>query len=75
MDKDGKKEIIELISKIEDDVLLNQVKAILEGSQIELWDELTPALKESIQRGINQSTQNEVTPHHEVMSSYRKPAK
>lgn len=71
MDKKQKDELIELISNTEDEVLLNQVKAILEGNQILIWDELNPALKESIQRGLDQSLRNEVTPHAKVMTHLR----
>lgn len=72
MNKQEKNELIDLISKTDDDILLNQIRAILEGTQIVLWDELNPALKLSIQRGLDQSIRNDVKPHSEVIAHLRK---
>jgi hypothetical protein len=45
MNQQEKSELIDLISKTDDAILLNQIRAILEGTQIVLWNELNPALK------------------------------
>ncbi len=72
MDTNLKKyELIERLVLTEDELLLKQVEAILEGSGIEFWDDLNPKLKESINRGLEQSRQGLGTPHEEVMKEFR----
>lgn len=72
MDANLKKyELIKRLVQTEDELLLKQVEAILEGSNIEFWDDLNPKLKESISRGLEQSRQGLGTLHDEVMKEFR----
>lgn len=57
MNAKEKSELIEKLVKSNDEDLLSQIKAILDGSQHQLWDEMNPILKASIQRGVDQSNQ------------------
>ena len=65
-----KYELIEKLVLTEDELLLNQVRAILEGSEIQLWEDLNPKLKASIKRGVAQSKKGKGTPHEVVMKEY-----
>ncbi len=71
MDANKKYELIEKLVMTEDESLLNQVKAVLEGSEIQFWDDLNPKLKESINRGLEQSKQGIGIPHDEIMRQFR----
>ncbi len=66
-----KYELIERLIHTEDETLLNQIKAILEGSDIDLWDGINPKLKESINRGLEQSKQGVGIVHEDLMNQYR----
>lgn len=66
-----KYELIERLVLTEDELLLSQVEAILDGSEILLWNDLNPKLKESINRGLDQSKQGLGTPHEEIMKEFR----
>lgn len=63
--------LIEMLSTTEDELLLNQIKAILEGSNVSIWDDLNPRLKESIDRGLEQSKRGLGVAHDEVMKDFR----
>ena len=67
----NKYELIEKLVHTEDELLLNQVKAILDGSNIDLGNELNPKLKSSINRGIEQSKQGLGMVHEDVINEYR----
>ena len=66
-----KYELIEKLVHTEDELLLNQVKAILDGSDIDLWSNLNPKLQASIKRGLEQSKQGLGMVHEDVMNEYR----
>jgi predicted transcriptional regulator len=55
----------------DDELLLEQVHALLEGNAIEVWDELNPKLKDALNRGLEQSKKGKGTPHDEVMKEIR----
>mgnify|MGYP003424906958 CR=1 FL=1 len=71
MNAKEKSELIEKLVKSNDEDLLSQIKAILDGSQHQLWDEMNPILKASIQRGVDQSNQRIGMVHEEIMKEYR----
>ncbi len=71
MDLVSKYELIEKIVQSNNEVLLQQVKHLLEEEEAESWENLDPALKSSIARGINQSNKEQVTPHARVMKSIK----
>ena len=72
MDLISKYDLIERIVKTENEVLLNQVKHLLEEEETESWNDLNPALKASIKRGIAQADKGKVSPHSEVMKRLKK---
>jgi predicted transcriptional regulator len=72
MDLISKYDLIEKIVKSENETLLNQVKHLLEEEETESWENLSPALKASIKRGLAQIKQGKVTPHNEVMKRIKK---
>ncbi|MCW5912569.1 MAG: hypothetical protein KIT62_15990 [Cyclobacteriaceae bacterium] len=63
--------LIEKLVLTEDEFVLKQIKELLEGNEYQFWDNLNPKLKQSIQRGLEQSTQQQGQPHEEVMQSLR----
>ncbi len=71
MNTKEKNELIEKLTKSNDEDLLSQIKAILDGNQQKFWDEMNPVLKASIQRGVDQSNQRIGIAHEEVMIEYR----
>lgn len=72
MNANSKKyELIEKLVKTDDELLLEQVGAILEGNTLQVWDELNPKLKEALNRGLDQSKKGLGTPHAEVMKEAR----
>ena len=72
MDLVSKYELIEKIVQTNDETLLSQVKHLLEEEQTESWEDLDPALKASINRGLKQANAKEGTPHTKVMAGFRK---
>ena len=72
MDANSKKyELIEKLVITDDELLLEQIGAILEGNTLQVWDELNPKLKEALNRGLDQSKKGLGTPHAEVMKEAR----
>jgi len=72
MDLISKYDWIEKIVKSENETLLNQVKHLLDEEEAEPWENLSPALKASIKRGLNQADKGEINPHAEVIKRIRK---
>ena len=72
MDATRKKyELIEKLVMTNDELLLKQVGAILEGDAIQMWDDLNPKLKNALNRRLTQSDKGQGTPHDEVMKGVR----
>lgn len=71
MDTKEKYIIIEKVVRTEDEAVLNQIKEILEFNEEEFWKDINPALKASLQRGIDQSNRQEGIPHEEVMNTLK----
>jgi predicted transcriptional regulator len=72
MDLISKYDLIEKIVNTENETLLHQVKHLLEEEETESWENLSPALKASIKRGLIQVGKGKVTPHNEVMKRIKK---
>jgi hypothetical protein len=75
MNTKEKYQLIEKLVLSKDDNLLLQVKSIIEGNELKLWDEMNPKLKASIQRGLDQSYKGMGIVHEEAMKEYRKKLK
>ena len=54
------------------EVLLRQVKAILNSYKTDLWDELTEQQKKSVKRAKQQIENGESKSHQVVMKKYKK---
>ena len=72
MDLISKYDLIERIVNTENETLLNQVKHFLEEEEAESWENLNPALKASIKRGVAQAVKGQGKPHSEVMKQLKK---
>ena len=72
MDLISKYELIEKIVKTDDQVILQQVKHLLDEEEVESWDKLPAELTESIYRGLKQSAKRQVLPHSKVMKEIKK---
>ncbi|HEY6436993.1 MAG TPA: hypothetical protein VIY47_10400 [Ignavibacteriaceae bacterium] len=75
MNTKEKYELIEKLVLSKDENLLLQIKNIIEGTELKLWDEMNPKLKASIQRGLEQSNKGVGIVHEEAMKKYRKKLK
>jgi hypothetical protein len=75
MNSKEKYQLIEKLVLSKDNNLLLQVKRIIEGNELKLWDEMNPNLKASIQRGLDQSHKSMGVVHEEAMKEYRKKLK
>ncbi len=72
MDLISKYDLIEKIVRTDNEILLQQVKTLLEEEEVESLEDLDPALQASIKRGLAQSSKGLVTPHQKVMKQFRK---
>ncbi|MBI3500502.1 MAG: hypothetical protein HY063_01810 [Bacteroidetes bacterium] len=64
--------LVKSLLEIKSEALLRQMKAILQGSKTDLWDELSEEQKASVKRARRQLAQGEGKPHKEVMKKYAK---
>ncbi len=53
MNTKQKYELIEKLVLSKDDDLLMQIKRIIDGNELTLWDEMNPKRKACIQRGLD----------------------
>lgn len=75
MNTKEKYELIEKLVLSKDENLLLQIKELIEGSELKLWDEMNPKLKASIQQGLDQSYKGVGMVHEEAIKEYRKKLK
>lgn len=67
-----KYKIVEKIIQIEDEVVLNEIKALLGFSEKDFWDDLPEEVKESINVAKAELDKGESVPREEVMAEVRK---
>ena len=60
------------VSKCDKKIIYKYLPRTLEEEETESWEDLDPALKASINRGIKQSDAKEGTAHTKVMAGFRK---
>ena len=72
MDISIKYKIVEKIIQTEDEVVLNEVKALLGLSEKDFWDDLPEETKQSINVAKAELDRGEGIPHEEVMEEVRK---
>ncbi len=71
MDTEQKYRLIEKLVLSEDENLLSQIKQLIEGNELQFWDEMNPKLKASIKRGLDQSKAGMGVVHEDIMKGYR----
>lgn len=71
MDLISKYDLIEKIVRTDNEMLLQQVKHLLDEEEAESWESLSPALKTSINKGYKQSKTGGVKPHSKVIEELR----
>jgi hypothetical protein len=68
MDISTKYKIVEKIINSEDELLLGEIKDLLEVSEKDFWNGLSESTKNSINRGLDESRRGLTRPHDEVIS-------
>lgn len=71
MDTEQKYRLIEKLVLSEDENLLSQIQQLIEGNELQFWDEMNPKLKASIKRGLEQSKAGMGVAHEDAMKGYR----
>lgn len=72
MDETTKHKIVEHIMQSNDDVLLNEIQAMLELSDKDFWDELSDETRASIDRGLEDIKKGRTKANEEVLSDIQK---
>jgi len=66
-----KLELIEWLSKLEDDETINYLKIVKESrSSDDWWNDLTENQKEGIERGLRDIDQGKITSHDQIRNKY-----
>lgn len=67
-----KLEIVQLILNTEKPTLLRMVEDVLKREKVaDWWDEISPAERKTIERGIEEADRGELIPHEQVMKEVR----
>lgn len=67
-----KLELVQLILNTEKPSILSKVEAILKKEKAsDWWDEISPAKKKAIEKGLAEADKGELIPHEEVMKEVR----
>ena len=64
--------LIERITQVEDQTILEQINAILEQDEVDFYDDLSGEQKASAQKGLNQVKLGETVSHTEIKKMYEK---
>ena len=64
--------LIERITQVEDQTILEQINAILEQDEVDFYNDLSDEKKASVQRGLNQVKSGETVSHTEIKKMYEK---
>lgn len=67
-----KLELIQWISTIDDDAVIDQIDQVREGSTNDWWDEISADEKEMVLKGIAAADAGDLIPHSEVLKRYEK---
>jgi hypothetical protein len=67
-----KLKVIEKLLQTQNEIILDQVKAILEDDGKDHWEELPEPVKNSIKKAEDQIEKGEVKPHEQVISEVKK---
>lgn len=72
MDLISKYDLIEKIVHTDNEILLQQVKTLLEEEEVPSLEDLDPTLKAALRKSLKQSDRGEGTPHAVVMKRLKK---
>ena len=64
--------LIERIARVESQLLIDQINAVLEQNESDFYDELTDEQRASVQRGLTQVKSGDTSSHDEVKKMYQK---
>ena len=68
-----KRELIDWISGLKDDSVIEKIKLLKEGkTQSDWWNEITDEEKASIEKGVEDEKAGRIIPHSEVKKEYGK---
>lgn len=70
--QERKLELIQWLSLVDDDSLIDKVAKLREESVSDWWDEISDAEKESINKGLAQADAGQLTPHSKARAKYDK---
>lgn len=66
-----KLELIEWLSKLEDEETIEYLKIVKDSSsQNDWWNDLTDEQKKGVERGLKDADEGKVTPHKDVIKKY-----
>ena len=64
--------LIEWLAGLNDTKTLNEFISLKKKKEVDWWDEISVDEKEEIEEGLKQADNDELIPHEEVMSKYKK---
>lgn len=70
--QERKLELIQWLSLVDDDSLIDKVAKLREESVSDWWDEISDAEKESINKGLAQADAGHLKPHSNARAKYDK---
>ncbi len=70
--QDRKLELIQWLSLVDDDSLIERVAKVRDESISDWWDEISDAEKDSITKGIEQADAGQMKPHSDARAKYEK---
>ncbi len=65
-----KNNLIDYISKLDDDTLIEQIKQFVKANEMDYWDELTPRQKQEINQGILELENGQNFSLEDVLAKY-----
>ncbi len=70
--QERKLELIQWLSMVEDDALIEKVARVRDENVKDWWDEISDAEKESIELGGQDADSGKLKPHEEARAKYEK---
>jgi predicted transcriptional regulator len=70
--QERKLELIQWLSLVDDDSLIDKVAKVREESVSDWWNEISEAERESIKKGIRDADSGSLKPHAEARAKYEK---
>ncbi len=70
--QERKLELIQWLSLVDDDSLIERVAKVRDESVSDWWNEISDAEKDSITKGIEQADAGQMKPHSDARAKYEK---